>query len=99
MRVAVVGAGAIGGYFGARIARSGHEVRLFARGAHLDAIRVRGLEIRERGESWSARVEATDDPAALGAPDLALLSVKSYSLPDVAPVCRRLAGTGATVLP
>jgi len=99
MRIAVIGAGAIGGYFGARIARLGHEVVLYARGAHRDAIRARGLEIRDRRETWNARLEATDDPAVLGAPDFALLSVKSYSLDEVAPVCRRLAEAGATLVP
>ena len=99
MRIAVVGAGAIGGYFGARIARHGHEVRLFARGAHLEAIRSRGLEIREKGGTWVARVEATDDPDSLGSPELALLAVKSYSLSEAAPVCRRLAERGATIVP
>jgi 2-dehydropantoate 2-reductase len=99
MRIAVIGAGAIGGYFGARIAQGGHEVALLARGDHAEAIRRRGLEIRERGETFLARVEATDDPARLGEPELALLAVKSYSLAEVAPVCRRLAEAGATILP
>jgi 2-dehydropantoate 2-reductase len=99
MRIVVIGAGAIGGYFGARIARLGHEVVLYARGPHRDAIRARGLEIRDRGESWNARLEATDDPAVLDASDFALLSVKSYSLADVAPVCRRVAEAGTTLVP
>ena len=99
MKVAVIGAGAIGGYFGARIARAGHDVRLYARGAHRDAIRALGLEIRESGERWIARLEAADDATGLGDPDLALLAVKSYSLESVLPVCRRLAERGATVLP
>ena len=99
MKIAVIGAGAIGGYFGARIARSSHDVRLFARGEHRDAIRSRGLEIREKGDRWLARVDATDDPGSLGSPDFALLTVKSYSLADVAPVCKRLAEGGATILP
>lgn len=99
MKVAVIGAGAVGGYFGARIARCGHEVRLFARGQHLDAIRSRGLEIREKGERWIARLEATDEAQRLGAMDFALLAVKSYSLPDVTPVCRDLAARGAAIVP
>jgi 2-dehydropantoate 2-reductase len=99
MKVAVIGAGAIGGYFGARIARRGHDVRLYARGEHRDAIRSRGLEIRESGGSWLARLETTDDVAALGDPDLALLAVKSYSLGSVLPVCRHVAERGATILP
>src|SRR5262245_30050518 len=99
MKVAVIGAGGVGGYFGARIASAGHEVSLFAGGSHLDAIRARGLEIREAGQSWFARVSATDDPATLGASDFALLAVKSYSLPEVASVCRRLAEAGVTIVP
>jgi 2-dehydropantoate 2-reductase len=99
MKVAIIGAGAIGGYFGARIARAGHDVRLFARGANGETIRARGLEIREAGGSWIARLETTDDVAALGDPDLALLAVKSYSLGGILPVCRRLAERGATILP
>lgn len=99
MKVAVIGAGAIGGYFGARIARAGHDVRFYARGAHRDAIRARGLEIRESGERWIARLEAADDVTGLGDPDLALLAVKSYSLASVLPVSRRLAEGGATVVP
>jgi 2-dehydropantoate 2-reductase len=99
MEIAVIGAGAIGGYLGARIARCGHDVRLLVRGEHGDAIRSRGLEIREAGQSWSARVVATSDPAALGTPNFALLAVKSYSLSEVGPVCRRLAAGGATILP
>ncbi len=47
MRVVILGAGGVGGYFGGSIARAGHEVRLLARGAHRDAIRSRGLEVRE----------------------------------------------------
>lgn len=99
MRIAVIGAGGIGGYFGARIARLGHEVVLFARGPHRDAIRARGLEVRDRGGTWLARLEATDDPAALGTPDFALLAVKSYSLTEVVPVCRRVTEAGATLIP
>ncbi len=72
---------------------------LFARGAHRDAIRSRGLEIREAGGAWFAHVAATDEPASLGAPELSLLAVKSYSLDAVAPVCRRLAEGGSTILP
>jgi 2-dehydropantoate 2-reductase len=99
MRVVIVGAGGVGGYFGAAIARAGHDVRLLARGEHRDAIRSRGLEVREPGDVWTVQVTATDDPAQLPPSDLAVIAVKSYSLPEVAPVARRLAEAGAIVLP
>lgn len=99
MRVAVVGAGGVGGYFGGAIARAGHEVRFFARGEHRDAIRSRGLEVREPEGPWTVRALATDAPEELLPADLAIVAVKSYSLSEVAPVVRRLAETGAVALP
>ncbi len=99
MKVAVVGAGGIGGYFGGSIARAGHEVRLFARGENRDAIRSRGLEVREPEGTWTVKVLATDDAAELLPTDLAIVAVKSYSLLEVAPVVARLAAAGAVVVP
>jgi len=100
MRIAVVGAGGVGGYFGACLARAGHDVRLFARGEHARVIRERGLEIREPdGESWTVRLSASDDPSALLPSDFAILSVKSYSVSEVAAVLVRLASDGADVVP
>ena len=99
MRVAVLGAGGVGGYFGGAIARAGHEVRLLARGEHLAAIRSRGLELREPGGGSAVAVFATDDPARLLPADLAIVAVKSYSLSEVAPAARLLAENGAIALP
>jgi 2-dehydropantoate 2-reductase len=99
MRIAIVGAGGVGGYFGGTMARAGHEVVLLARGEHRDAIRSRGLEVREPEGSWTVQVGATADPAELLPADLAVVAVKSYSLSDVAPTVRRLAEAGAIVLP
>jgi 2-dehydropantoate 2-reductase len=99
MRVAVVGAGGVGGYFGGAIARAGHEVRLFARGENRDAIRSRGLEVREPEGAWKTAVVATDEAAELLPADLAIVAVKSYSLSEVAPVVAKLAEAGAVVLP
>ena len=65
MRIAVIGAGGIGGYFGASLARAGHDVRFLARGEHRDAIRSRGLEVREPEGAWTVKVLATDEPAEL----------------------------------
>ncbi len=99
MRFAIVGAGGIGGYFGAGLSRAGHDVRLLARGEHLEAIRTRGLEVREPGETWTARPSATDDPGEIGPADVAIVSVKSYSLREVSEIVRRLAEEGAIVVP
>lgn len=99
MRIAILGAGGVGGYFGGALARAGHSVSLLARGAHLDALRERGLEVRTPEGPFTVAVEATDDPAKLGPIDLAVVAVKGYSLPEVAPAARLLAEAGATVLP
>jgi 2-dehydropantoate 2-reductase len=99
MRFVVIGAGGIGAYFGGELARAGHEVTLFARGAHLDALRRRGLTVRTPEGEFVARVGATNDPNELAAADVAIVAVKSYSLPDVIPVVRQVAERGADVLP
>lgn len=99
MRVAVLGAGGVGGYFGAVLARAGNDVMLLARGDHLAAIRERGLAIRSERESFTLPLPATDDPGELGDADLVLVAVKSYSLVEVAPIARTLALDGAAIVP
>jgi len=99
MRFTIVGAGGIGAYFGGELARVGHEVTLFARGAHLDAVRTRGLTVRTPEGEFVARVGATHVPNELPASDVAIVAVKSYSLPDVTPVVRLVAERGADVVP
>lgn len=108
LRVAVLGAGGVGGYFGGVLARAGAHVTLLARGDHLAAIRSRGLELRTGPDAAASSdgatgaripVDATDDPDALPDVDVVLVAVKSYSLADVAPAAARLARGGATVIP
>ena len=103
MKVAIIGAGGVGGYYGGLLARAGCDVHLLARGAHLDALRTRGLEIRTPEATWTTSVHATDDPAVLagafGPGDLVVVAVKAYSLAEVAPAVGLLAERGATVLP
>ncbi|HEX2643422.1 MAG TPA: ketopantoate reductase family protein [Thermoanaerobaculia bacterium] len=99
MRIAILGAGGVGGYYGGALARAGHSVAMLARGAHLDALRERGLEVRTPEGTFNVAVEAAGDPAALGAVDLAVVAVKSYSLPEIAPAARLLAEAGAVILP
>src|SRR5256886_13597783 len=99
MNVVVLGAGAVGAYYGGQLARAGHEVTCFARGATLAALRERGLEIRTPEGTFQARVAATDRVEALGSADFALLAVKGYSLEGIAPVVRHCAQQGTAIVP
>jgi 2-dehydropantoate 2-reductase len=99
MRIAILGAGGVGGYYGAALARAGQSVVFLARGATLDALRARGIEARTPDGTFTAAVEAADDAARMGAVELAVIAVKSYSLAEVAPAARSLALGGAIVLP
>ncbi|MFN4165005.1 MAG: 2-dehydropantoate 2-reductase [Ferrovibrio sp.] len=84
MRIAVVGAGAIGGYLGGLLARAGHDVTLIARGAHRDAIRSHGLRIDSKGTSFTVHPACTDDPAEAGPQDYVILSLKAPAVPAMA---------------
>lgn len=97
--MAVLGAGGVGGVYGGELARAGHAVAFLARGAHLEAIRARGLEVRTPEGTFTAKVEAADDAGSLGAADFAIVAVKTYSLDSVVPAARVLAGRGAAILP
>ncbi|HEV8578711.1 MAG TPA: ketopantoate reductase family protein [Thermoanaerobaculia bacterium] len=99
MRIAILGAGGVGGYFGGSLARAGHPVAMLARGAHLDVLRERGLEVRTPEETFHVEVVAGGEVEDLGKADLAVVAVKNYSLREVAPAARRLAEGGAIVLP
>jgi 2-dehydropantoate 2-reductase len=95
----VLGAGAIGAYYGGQLARTGHDVTLYARGENLIAIRRSGLEIRTPEGSTVVQVRTTDRADELGAADFAILGVKSYSLDSIAPVVRQSAEQGTAILP
>lgn len=92
MKVAVMGAGSIGGYFGGMLARAGHDVTLIARGEHLDAIRRSGLRMQTESGDFTVPCQATDTPAAIGPVDLALLATKTYhnaiAIPAMAPLIK-----------
>ncbi|HMG65290.1 MAG TPA: 2-dehydropantoate 2-reductase N-terminal domain-containing protein, partial [Streptosporangiaceae bacterium] len=85
MRVAILGAGAIGAYAGACLARGGADVTLIARGAHLAAMQRDGVRVLSRRGDFTARPRATDDWAALADADVVLVALKAYSLPEAAP--------------
>jgi 2-dehydropantoate 2-reductase len=92
MKFAVVGAGAIGAFVGAMLARSGEDVTLIARGAHLRAMRKRGVRVRGSLGAFKAHPAATDDPASIGEVDVALLTLKAHSLVEMAPRLAPLLG-------
>lgn len=98
MRICVVGAGAIGGLFAVRLAGTGAEVAVVARGPHLAAMRERGLKLLEGGAERVVRVRATDRIEELGPQDLVVLAVKAHQLAPVAPQVPALLGPGTVVL-
>ena len=102
MRIAVMGAGSIGGYFGGMLARSGNQVSLIARGEHLRAIREQGLRIQTDAELLTIpcgdNLAATADPSEVGPVDLVLLTVKTYQNDVAIPAMLPMVGTDTTVL-
>jgi len=79
MKICIFGAGAIGGFLGARLIRAGEDVTLIARGAHLDAIREKGLRIIEEGETYTVEGRAVGTPLEAGPQDVVFITLKSHS--------------------
>ena len=98
MRIAVMGAGGVGGYFGGLLARAGNEVALIARGTHLEAVRSRGLRVKSQRGDFNISVEATDDPRQVGPVELVLLSVKTYQNAATIPILTPLVGESTSLL-
>jgi len=98
MRFAIVGAGAIGAFAGAMLAKSGENVTLIARGAHLRAMQQRGVRVRGSLGEFEARAAATDDPAAACPVDVVLLTLKAHSLTEMAPRLAPLIGPETCVV-
>lgn len=100
MRIAVVGPGGVGGYFGGRLAEAGEEVVFLARGRTLEALRSRGLRVDSiRGSFHLPSVAATDDPAEIGPVDAVLLCVKAWQVAGVAPALAPMLGSDTVVVP
>ena len=99
MRIAVVGAGGVGGYFGAKLARAGESVVMLARGPHLEAIRRDGLRVRSAPEGESvAKVEAVESFAGQPPVDMALFCVKSFDTRSAAEAVRPVLGPSTGVV-
>jgi 2-dehydropantoate 2-reductase len=100
MKVVILGSGAVGGYYGAQLARSGQDVTFIARGAHLAAIREKGLEIRSPAlGDFVARGRAEEDTSRVGPADLVIVAVKAYDNATALPMLTPLLGDDTVVLP
>jgi 2-dehydropantoate 2-reductase len=100
VRIAVFGSGAVGGYFGGRLAEAGEDVAFIARGEHLAAIRRSGLKVASLdGDFVVHPAQATDDPATLGPVDVVLVGVKAWQVSEAAEAMRPLVGRGTIVVP
>ncbi len=98
MKIAVLGTGGVGGYFGGRLAAAGEEVHFIARGRHLEAIRENGLSIESPlGDAHVDPARATDDAAAVGHADLVMVAVKLYDTDEAVRACAPLVGPDSTV--
>jgi 2-dehydropantoate 2-reductase len=100
MKFAVLGSGAVGGYYGARLAHAGHDVTFIARGAHLAAIRERGLEIRSPAlGGFTVRARAEEDTARVGPVDVVIVATKAYDNATALPLVGPLIADTTSVLP
>jgi 2-dehydropantoate 2-reductase len=100
MKFAIMGSGAVGGYFGARLAEAGEDVTFIARGEHLAAMRRDGLRVKSiKGDLTLNPVKATDDPASVGEVDYVIVAVKTWQLREAAELIRPLVGSDTCVLP
>lgn len=98
MKVVIVGAGAIGGYIGARLAQVGADVVLFARGSHLEAMRSQGLRVEGANETFTVHPQVSGSLAEIGPADVVILGVKAHGLPALAPQLAPLLGPDTTVM-
>lgn len=98
MKICIYGAGAIGGYMGAQLARAGAEVSFVARGPHLAAMQANGVTLQIGGETHVARVRCTSDPRELGPQDYVFITLKAHSVPGVVDLMQPLLGADTAVI-
>ena len=101
MKIAIIGAGAIGGYVGTRLAHAGDEVTFIARGSNLEALRARGIRLvmGDGSEVSVPTVRATDNYAEAGPQDMVILAMKAHQVEAVAPQVPNLFGPDTVVVP
>jgi len=98
LKIAVMGAGGIGGCYGGLLAQAGNDVTLIARGAHLAAIKEKGLQLIQPEGDFTVAVAATDDPSQVGPVDLVIFSVKAHQNSKAVPLIKPLIGEDTTIL-
>jgi len=100
MKIAIMGTGGVGGYYGGLLADKGHEVNFIARGTHLKAIQENGLQIKSIHGDFNVKpAQATDDPAQIGPVDLVIFCTKTYSIDKSAKQIKPLVASETTILP
>ena len=99
MNICIVGAGAIGGWIGARLALAGHDVSLVARGDTRSAIDIEGLLLTDMGDTRCVAVATAEDPSAFGVQDVLVLAVKAPALPEIARSLEALVGSDTQIVP
>src|SRR6267378_2673495 len=98
MRICIFGSGAVGSHFAVRLALAGHDVSCVMRGAHLQAMQARGLTLKVGDAEFTAKVRASDDPAALGAQDLVISTLKATGVNSLATGLMPLLGKDTAVV-
>jgi len=98
MKICIFGAGAIGGYMGAKLAEAGADVSLVARGPHLAAMKANGLTLIEENGTKNLPVTVSDNPADLGPQDYVIVTLKAHSVPPVVDKMRPLIGPNTTIV-
>jgi 2-dehydropantoate 2-reductase len=98
MKICIYGAGAIGGYLGAKLAEAGADVSLIARGPHLEAMQQEGLRLNIAGQQIVTRPTCTDNPAELGPQDYVIVTLKAHSVPGVVPAMQPLLGPDTAIV-
>ena len=98
MKICIFGAGAIGGYMGAKLAEAGADVSLVARGPHLAAMQANGLTLVEESGTKNLPVTVSDDPATLGPQDYVIVTLKAHSVPPVVDKMQPLIGPNTTIV-
>jgi len=98
MKFAIMGSGAVGGYYGAKLWKAGHEVTFIARGKHLDEIRARGLEIRSPLGDFFAKGGAEEDTSRVGPADCVILATKAYDNATAIPKIKPMIGPSSALL-
>jgi 2-dehydropantoate 2-reductase len=100
MKIAIFGVGAVGGYFGGRLAQGGEEVVFIARGKHLRALQTNGLRVDSiNGDFTVHPAQVTDDPSQAGVVDVVIVAVKAWQVPEVAEAMRPMVGPQTFVVP